>query len=294
MSSPECTVVIPTRDCADYIPAALESVRAQGCANLEVIVINDGSTDDTCEVVRRFAADWPELRSIDTVNVGPAHARNAALAEARAPLIAFHRANPDVSFSFTDYLHVDPQGRSMGTCFDYWRPQYLGDRGRDHSYFCFDEPEAAILTANVVGTSTVVASLRDLQIANGFGNLSSAEDWRTWLRLAKSGRVAVSRAVTMRYLVRPNSVSRRRMDRIRAIEAIIAEYGARDEASMRAALRSTRAIALNAKADHWRAESSHFSALMCRLHAMLIYPDRKNVRTAVGDIRSWLRNGTEA
>ena len=312
MNKPECTVVIPTRDCAGYISAALDSVRIQNCTNLEVIVVNDGSTDETGEVLRRFAADWPELRIIATAGIGPAAARNAALAVARGswiafldaddiwwpeklgPQLAFHRANPDVSFSFTDYLHVDPRGQSLGTCFEYWRPPFLAGRGSDQSYRCFGEPEAAILATNVVGTTTVVASLRDLQNANGFGNLSSAEDWHTWLRLAGSGRVAASTAVAATYLVRPNSVSRRRMDRIKAIEAVIGEYELRHDASFRSALRSARATALTARAEHWRAESALFSAIACRLRAISMRPDRSNVVAALGDIRAFVRSGTAA
>jgi glycosyltransferase involved in cell wall biosynthesis len=312
MNNPECTVVIPTRDCAGYIAAALDSVRIQNCASLEVIVVNDGSTDDTDAVLQRFAADWPELRIIATAGMGPAAARNAALAIARGSWIAFldaddiwwpeklgrqlafHRANPDVSFSFTDYLHVDPRGQALGTCFEYWRPRFLDGRGSDQSYLCFREPEAAILASNVVGTTTVVASLRDLQNANGFGNLSSAEDWHTWLRLAASGRVAASTAVTATYLVRPNSVSRRRMDRINAIEAIIGEYEVRNDASFRAALRSARAIAMTARAEHWRAERALFSAIMCRLRAVSMRPNRSNVVAALGDIRALVRSGIAA
>jgi glycosyltransferase involved in cell wall biosynthesis len=309
MNNPECSVVIPTRDCASYIAAALHSVRTQDCTNLEVIVVNDGSTDGTDDVLRRFSDNWPELRIVATTGIGPAGARNAALAVARAPLVAFldaddiwwpeklgrqlafHRANPDVSFSFTDYLHIDPQGQPLGTCFEYWRPRFLKDQGSDQSYSCFPEPEATILATNVVGTSTVVASLRDLQIANGFGNSCSAEDWRTWLRLAGSGRVAVSKAVAATYLVRPNSVSRRLMDRINAIEAVIAEYEFRNDASFRAALRSTRAVAMTARAEYWRAERALLSAFMCRLHAIMMHPDRNNVLGALGDIRAFVRSG---
>jgi glycosyltransferase involved in cell wall biosynthesis len=309
MNNPECTVVIPTRDCAGYIAAALHSVRTQDCSNVEVIVVNDGSTDGTDQILQRLAADWPELHIIATAGIGPAGARNAALAEARAPLVAFldaddiwwpeklgrqlafHRANPDVSFSFADYLHVDLDGRPLGTCFEYWRPRFLDSRGPDRSYLCFPEPEAAILATNVVGTSTVVASLRDLQIANGFGNLPSAEDWRTWLRLARSGRVAASKAVAATYLVRPNSVSRRRMDRIKAIEAIIGEYESRNDASLRVALRSARAVAMTARAEHWRAERELLSAFTCRLRAVSMCPDRDNILAALGDIRALMRSG---
>ena len=84
------------------------------------------------------------------------------------------------------------------------------------------------------------------------------------------------------------------MDRIKAIEAVISEYELRHDASFRAALRSARATALTARAEHWRAESAPFSAIACRLRAILMRPDRSNVVAALGDIRAFVRSGTAA
>lgn len=193
MTLPICSVVIPTRNCLAYPSAALGSVRAQKIDGLEIIVVDDGSTDGT--------AEWSHLRVVRGPACGPARPRNLALTAANADLIAFldaddiwsegklsqqiafHQRRPDVGFSVTNYLHIDRDGGTHGTCFDYW---HFTPRRVDGSGFAvLHNPEATLLGANVVGTTTVVARRRRLQIANGFReDLRSAEDWGLWLRLA--------------------------------------------------------------------------------------------------------------
>src|SRR5205807_911971 len=69
-------VVIPVRDGALFIKACLDSVRAQTLQPSSVIVVDDGSTDDTPDIIERYAAHWPELWMIRTDPRGTSHARN--------------------------------------------------------------------------------------------------------------------------------------------------------------------------------------------------------------------------
>ena len=90
MSGPGVSVILPVRDGARFVREALESVFAQGdAAELEVIVIDDGSRDDTAEIAAAFPAVRVLTGGTPEAPVGPAAARNAGLAAARAPLIGF-------------------------------------------------------------------------------------------------------------------------------------------------------------------------------------------------------------
>ena len=72
-------VIVPCYNYARFLPEALESVLAQTHQDWECIVVDDGSTDDTYEVARRFGERDARIRAVRQDNAGPAAARNHAL-----------------------------------------------------------------------------------------------------------------------------------------------------------------------------------------------------------------------
>lgn len=84
---PLVTVVIPCYNAAASVADTIRSVRAQTYPNIEIIAVNDGSRDDTLELLHALAG--PDLKVIDQANAGAAAARNAAIAAARGPVLAF-------------------------------------------------------------------------------------------------------------------------------------------------------------------------------------------------------------
>lgn len=86
MATPFISVIIPVYNGAGFIAEAIASVRAQDYTPLELIVVDDGSTDQTAQVVQGLGAD---LRYVYQPNQGPAAARNQGLALAQGELIAF-------------------------------------------------------------------------------------------------------------------------------------------------------------------------------------------------------------
>lgn len=85
---PRVSVIIPAYNGAATIDETLDSVRAQTLREIEIIVIDDGSTDDTASRVERHMLEDPRIRLLRNANGGVARARNAGIAEARAGLIA--------------------------------------------------------------------------------------------------------------------------------------------------------------------------------------------------------------
>ncbi len=88
MPTPFVTVLIDTYNHAGFIAEAIESVLQQDFPSdsMEILVVNDGSTDGTTEVVRKFA---PRVRLISKANGGQASAFNAGILEARGEIVAF-------------------------------------------------------------------------------------------------------------------------------------------------------------------------------------------------------------
>jgi glycosyltransferase involved in cell wall biosynthesis len=83
---PRVSVIVPAYDSAAYLPEAIASIRAQQYAPLEIILVDDGSTDATAELVPALGAD---IKYIYQQNRGPAAARNHGLAQATGSVIAF-------------------------------------------------------------------------------------------------------------------------------------------------------------------------------------------------------------
>src|ERR1700730_4939461 len=87
MSHPLISVLIPCYNASHFVGETLESVFRQSWPNLEVVVVNDGSTDDSADVIRRFAR--PNLVFLDQNNLGAAASRNAAFEASRGNYVQF-------------------------------------------------------------------------------------------------------------------------------------------------------------------------------------------------------------
>ena len=83
--TPSISVVIPAFNAAEFLPAALDSVLRQTQSPLEILVIDDGSTDET----GRLAASMGGVRCIHQPNFGVAVARNRGIEEAKGQFVAF-------------------------------------------------------------------------------------------------------------------------------------------------------------------------------------------------------------
>ena len=87
--TPKTTVVIPVYNTEDYLPACLDSVLAQTQKEIEVILVDDGSTDGSLDIELDYAARDPRVRVIQQSNLRQGTARNRGLSEARGEFVYF-------------------------------------------------------------------------------------------------------------------------------------------------------------------------------------------------------------
>ncbi len=134
LTSPTVSVIIPTYNFGNFVEDAVSSVLKQDVPGIEVIVVDDGSTDDTVERLARIAD--PRLRTVRLEHQGVGAARNRGLSMARGRHIAFLDADdrwrpgklarqiallesePDVGFVFTNFVRFDERGFHPETQFD--------------------------------------------------------------------------------------------------------------------------------------------------------------------------------
>jgi glycosyltransferase involved in cell wall biosynthesis len=85
----DCSIVIPAHNASSTILRCIESVFSQGLSQLEVIVIDDGSQDETAQVIGDLLAKDPRVRLVKQAQQGPSAARNRGLSEARGKYLLF-------------------------------------------------------------------------------------------------------------------------------------------------------------------------------------------------------------
>ncbi|MEU6390758.1 CDP-glycerol glycerophosphotransferase family protein [Streptomyces sp. NPDC046939] len=87
--TPRLTVVVPVHNVEDYLGACLESLSAQSMPDLEVVLVDDGSTDGSGGIARAFAAKDPRFRLVEQANAGLGAARNTGVRHAHGTHLAF-------------------------------------------------------------------------------------------------------------------------------------------------------------------------------------------------------------
>jgi glycosyltransferase involved in cell wall biosynthesis len=182
----QVSVIIPTYNSAHYVTAAVESVLAQTFTDTEIIVIDDGSTDETESAMDRFGSP---VRFIKQANQGVASARNRGIAESRGRYIAFLDAD-DTWCSNKLERQIEALAGEPGyrACFSAF---IRVDRNLvPQSVVRYEQGKAELqdllLRGNVIGSiCTVIAERSLFQHAGVFDPaLSQCADWDMWVRLA--------------------------------------------------------------------------------------------------------------
>jgi glycosyltransferase involved in cell wall biosynthesis len=208
--APEVSVVLPTRNRAGLLRGALASVLSQRGVDLEVIVVDDASDDATAETVS--AVGDPRVRLLrQEWRMGVARARNRAVEDARAPWLAFL---DDDDLWAPDRLrtHLDA-ATADGATVVYGGRIVVDAQRRPISAVLPEAPAdvpALLRWGNVLGSpSGVMATATAVRAAGGFDvRLSALADWKLWLQLAATERLAASPDLLVAYTEHPGNMHR--------------------------------------------------------------------------------------
>lgn len=195
---PSVTVVIPTYNAQAFIEETLRSVLDQRGASLEVIVVDDGSTDGTCAIVEGMDS---RIRLVRQTRGGVCVARNRGLAEARAPFICFLDHDdvwhPDKTQAQLRAFDEHPDAVLVHTDYVMWR-QGPDARFAPAASLLDAQPDTALdpdnsgwayhhlLVDSFILTSTAMLRTEAVREVGGFDPaLPYSEDWDLWLRLSR-------------------------------------------------------------------------------------------------------------
>src|SRR5437660_1471558 len=243
---PELTLVMSVFNGERFLPAALESIMAQSMRDFTIIVVNDGSTDRTAEILEEYAGRSERMQVVHQQNSGVVDAANRACALARTPYIARMDADdislPDRLERQLSFLQRRREVALLGGA-----AEFINESGNvlftvgvptQH-----DEIKAILPERNVFVHSAVVMRRDALLAVGGYRRAFSdtAGDYDLWLRIVERYEAANLAEVIVRY-----RVHRRQTTTMRLEEQTLAAIGARLSARLRRSGRPDPFDAMNA------------------------------------------------
>ena len=194
--APLVSVVMPSYNYGRFIAAALDSVFAQTYKNFEVIVVDDGSTDDSLDVLARYGDRIQVLRQ---KNEGPSAARNAGIRVARGRYVAFLDADddwlPEKLSRQVALIESDPATGVVGCWIRFTDANGVINGGREYLTQASDPIDfgaqlrgIAVRSFWVGGSGSGALVRRDVfdNVGAFDPTLRAAEDWDLWFRIGSS------------------------------------------------------------------------------------------------------------
>jgi glycosyltransferase involved in cell wall biosynthesis len=307
------TVVMAARDARATIAAAIRSVLVQTRGDFELVVIDDGSSDGTAEVVRSFMDDT-RVRLVQLGGEGAAAARAAGIAAGDAPLVslidaddlwlprylsemgAALEADPGASFAYTDAWYLDDRTRRIrrASAMHYQRPPEPPPASAEALF-------AALLERNFIYNAVTVRRSAIDAVGPPDARLRASIDWEWWLRLSANGHRAVRVPGRLAVYRRPPTSITLDLPRVAAgqrdlLRIVAGEYAGVPEAT-RAELRR-RADRLDAEVAALEGRRRVAGTLKALRHRAAVVKTRllhrrdfhaeppREIREAFGDLRS--------
>ena len=210
--APLISVLMPVYNSARYLPQAVESVLAQTFGDFEFIVINDGSTDDSEAILRKYAASDSRIRLISRPNTGYVVALNEALQLASGEFIA-RMDGDDVCLPRRFERQVDFLREHSEVVLVGGRVEIIDEGGRlvlrSDVPLDNDSLQKALLEGkNLIGHPTVMVRRQVMNDLGGYNvDAMPAEDLDMWLRVSEVGKVANVPEFILQYRQHAKSVS---------------------------------------------------------------------------------------
>ncbi len=194
MKDPKVTVLMPVYNGQKYLRPAIESILNQTYKDFEFLIINDGSKDNSLDIIKRYADKDSRIRLITRPNKGLVATLNEGLAKARGEYIArmdcddislkkrlktevdYLDSHPDVGLVGSNYSIIDGRGKVLVSTNVFTHP---------------DDLKLCLVTCNQYGHGSVMIKRSVLkQVGNYDKSVGHLEDYDLWIRISRVTRVA--------------------------------------------------------------------------------------------------------
>lgn len=206
---PLVTIVIPNFNHAPYLAAAIQSVLDQTYANVEIVVVDDGSTDNSRDVAASFA---DQIKIIHQVNRGLSEARNSGIRAAQGTYIGLLDADdmlePDYLKTLTTMLSTTPSAHGVICGYRFVDEQNRPLPQIESRRLQEDELYPLLLRGNFLVPESILLHRQCYEDVGPFDpSLSACEDWDMWLSVTKKFRIISTDQILTRHRVLPESMS---------------------------------------------------------------------------------------
>lgn len=210
--TPLISVCMPVYNAKRYVAEAIESIVSQTFRDFEFLIIDDGSTDGSLAILKRYAEQDSRIRLWSGPNAGYVPRLNEMLALSRGPLIArmdaddvslperfaqqveFLRSHPEVDVVGGSQECIDSRGYPLAV----WHPPASHD----------EIQECALTGSGTISHPTVMMRRKAVLAVGGYREeMMPAEDYDLWLRMGECGQLANLPDIVLRYRMHDASVS---------------------------------------------------------------------------------------
>jgi|AntDeeMetagen134_2_1112570.scaffolds.fasta_scaffold05685_2 glycosyltransferase involved in cell wall biosynthesis len=234
MSSPRVGIVLPCYNEEQWIAGAIDCVLDQSYENFELVVVDDGSTDDTGAIVQEF--DDPRVRYVPQTNRGDAGARNKGLDSLETEFYAFIDADDrwhpnklqrqievldstDAKLVHANARYIDADGKELGKHHDE-PPTTAEDR---HQFL------RSLFLNNVICTSSVVCHHSAIDEKRFDEDLYANSDHDMWLRVAENHRITYVDEILLQYRIHDGNISKNYENLFEDRKAVTETFSQRNE-----------------------------------------------------------------
>lgn len=290
-------VVIPAFNAARFLPSALESVAAQSFCDWQIVLVDDGSTDDTRDVIAPFLERFgTKLTYIRQENRGLPAARNKAIQSSHSEFLALLDADdvwlpnrlsesvrvlqkrPNAGLAYGLITYIDAEGQPLRT----FEGNLRHAEGKIAPYIYMRKVELPCPTITFRRKCIDVVGLFD-------ETMRSTEDRDLWLRIALQYEVAYIPSVLAHYRLSANSMSTNTQRMFEAqLQFIRKHYGSRGCGLV--ARQTSVARAYKQRADALKAQEKPWEAFKSAMQAVAMYPfELEHARSAASHLLNAVR-----